>query len=276
MSRPKGTDGRWMTPDALGGDITSPQSLNRYAYALNQPTTLIDPSGLSPQGDDDCAEHPHKAICGWDASSSAAACMEAGLLPNCSGSMFSGELAAAEAAYLASNCIGCVTFQGTFSGGPYAFANWDQYANWRTSLAAQPESQIYAAYLLGCQYATKPCGSNDQVWVRYVGFTYNVQLDQNPLDPNAASSGGYQDPALFNAVFHPGAPDSYYIGGGYVGVDAGHVVDLPGGIEAHYDSFAPYNPLHWIFEALPSLVINTGGNATPMPYTCSIGEDCHP
>jgi hypothetical protein len=39
--------GRWLTPDPLGGDITSPQSLNRYAYALNNPETLADPLGLS-------------------------------------------------------------------------------------------------------------------------------------------------------------------------------------------------------------------------------------
>ncbi|MGH9396820.1 MAG: RHS repeat-associated core domain-containing protein, partial [Terriglobia bacterium] len=40
--------GRWLSPDPLGGDITNPQSLNRYAYALNNPTTLTDPSGLGP------------------------------------------------------------------------------------------------------------------------------------------------------------------------------------------------------------------------------------
>ncbi len=38
--------GRWLTPDPLAGDLTNPQSLNRYAYALNNPTTLIDPFGL--------------------------------------------------------------------------------------------------------------------------------------------------------------------------------------------------------------------------------------
>jgi RHS repeat-associated protein len=43
--------GRWMSPDLLGGDITNPQSLNRYAYALNNPTTLIDPVGLQSPGD---------------------------------------------------------------------------------------------------------------------------------------------------------------------------------------------------------------------------------
>ena len=38
--------GRWLTPDPLGGDVTNPQSLNRYAYVLNNPTTLTDPLGL--------------------------------------------------------------------------------------------------------------------------------------------------------------------------------------------------------------------------------------
>jgi RHS repeat-associated protein len=38
--------GRWLSPDPLGGDVTNPQSLNRYAYVLNNPTTLIDPLGL--------------------------------------------------------------------------------------------------------------------------------------------------------------------------------------------------------------------------------------
>jgi RHS repeat-associated protein len=38
--------GRWMTPDPVAGDITNPQSLNRYAYVLNNPTNFIDPLGL--------------------------------------------------------------------------------------------------------------------------------------------------------------------------------------------------------------------------------------
>ena len=39
---------RWITPDPLGGEISNPQSLNRYSYALNNPTTLTDPLGLDP------------------------------------------------------------------------------------------------------------------------------------------------------------------------------------------------------------------------------------
>jgi RHS repeat-associated protein len=38
---------RWLSPDPLAGDILNPQSLNRYAYVLNNPTNLTDPLGLS-------------------------------------------------------------------------------------------------------------------------------------------------------------------------------------------------------------------------------------
>ena len=41
--------GRWHSPDPLAGDITNPQSLNRYAYVMNNPTTLVDPLGLDDQ-----------------------------------------------------------------------------------------------------------------------------------------------------------------------------------------------------------------------------------
>jgi len=48
---------RWMSPDPVAGDITNPQSLNRYAYVLNNPTNFIDPPGL--QGNcDPSSGHP--------------------------------------------------------------------------------------------------------------------------------------------------------------------------------------------------------------------------
>jgi RHS repeat-associated protein len=46
------TQGRWIRPDPAGlaaVDLTNPQSLNRYAYVGNNPTTLVDPLGLGPQ-----------------------------------------------------------------------------------------------------------------------------------------------------------------------------------------------------------------------------------
>ena len=38
--------GRFMSPDPLGGDSGIPQSLNRYAYVLNNPLSFIDPTGM--------------------------------------------------------------------------------------------------------------------------------------------------------------------------------------------------------------------------------------
>jgi RHS repeat-associated protein len=42
------TQGRWLSPDPYSGsyDVTNPQSMNRYVYALNNPLSSIDPSGL--------------------------------------------------------------------------------------------------------------------------------------------------------------------------------------------------------------------------------------
>lgn len=39
--------GRFMRPDPVAGSTLNPQSLNRYAYSLNNPTNLIDPAGLN-------------------------------------------------------------------------------------------------------------------------------------------------------------------------------------------------------------------------------------
>jgi RHS repeat-associated protein len=42
------TPGRWMSPDPYSGSyhMRNPQSFNRYSYALNNPMSLVDPSGL--------------------------------------------------------------------------------------------------------------------------------------------------------------------------------------------------------------------------------------
>jgi RHS repeat-associated protein len=39
--------GRWMSPDRLAGNVGNPQSLNRYTYALNNPVSLVDPTGTT-------------------------------------------------------------------------------------------------------------------------------------------------------------------------------------------------------------------------------------
>lgn len=47
--------GRFFSPDPLGGDITDPQTLNRYAYVRNSPLTLTDPTGMDAEG---CGDDP--------------------------------------------------------------------------------------------------------------------------------------------------------------------------------------------------------------------------
>lgn len=39
-------EARWLTPDPAQADIYNPQSMSRYAYAVNSPASLTDPSGL--------------------------------------------------------------------------------------------------------------------------------------------------------------------------------------------------------------------------------------
>lgn len=51
MYREYGIQGRWPSPDPAGlaaANPANPQSWNRYAYALNNPLSSIDPTGLSP------------------------------------------------------------------------------------------------------------------------------------------------------------------------------------------------------------------------------------
>jgi len=43
------TQGHWMSPDPYSGsyDFSNPQSMNRYVYALSNPLSAVDPSGLN-------------------------------------------------------------------------------------------------------------------------------------------------------------------------------------------------------------------------------------
>jgi len=52
-----------MTPDPLGGRLIDPQTLNKYAYVRNNPTTLIDPTGMYTCADQaDCQSKQDKAF----------------------------------------------------------------------------------------------------------------------------------------------------------------------------------------------------------------------
>ena len=59
------SQGRWISPDPVVGNLGDPQSFNKYAYVRNSPLTLVDPSGLAQTGEtvksyllDDLADLP--------------------------------------------------------------------------------------------------------------------------------------------------------------------------------------------------------------------------
>ena len=55
-AREYSNEGRWHSPDPAGVSsfqLTDPQSLNRYAYARNTPLSIVDPTGMYDDQDDD-------------------------------------------------------------------------------------------------------------------------------------------------------------------------------------------------------------------------------
>ncbi|MGA3325824.1 MAG: RHS repeat-associated core domain-containing protein [Terriglobia bacterium] len=81
------TQGRWLTPDPAGlaaVNPSNPQSWNRYAYALNIPTTLIDPLGLTTGCfwvEDDTGEHQICTYPGGNGGSGGGPCSKREILP---------------------------------------------------------------------------------------------------------------------------------------------------------------------------------------------------
>ena len=118
-----GLQGRWMSPDRLAGDINNPQSLNRYAYVMNNPKRFTDPLGLGPQGVD-CVSHPNKASCGGDAIGSGmdGSCYLDGIQTSCS--VVLGSIASGFGVQCPGPCSGFATdnFGNTHIVQYYAFA----------------------------------------------------------------------------------------------------------------------------------------------------------
>jgi RHS repeat-associated protein len=177
--------GRWLSPDPLAGDILNPQSLNRYAYALNNPTTLTDPLGL-----DSCPGFNVNNL-SWEGDATPLPC---GLENNPSGpppvtitngSDLSSSLAQGEARY--ADNFGWLV-QGSLYGhniNPTFFSSLDAYFDWRTGLAVQPANEVYGAFASLGPYL-KGFDPNLEYTVNYQvrGTTYNIQVigpDGKPL-----------------------------------------------------------------------------------------------
>jgi RHS repeat-associated protein len=94
--------GRFMSPDPLGGAVSNPQTLNRYAYVANNPTDMTDPFGLHcavglpcPQGWGDPSD-PWSWTSGWGGGGGG--CTIDGVAGNCSSPLFGLALDAGYAA----------------------------------------------------------------------------------------------------------------------------------------------------------------------------------
>jgi RHS repeat-associated protein len=151
--------GRWMSPDRSSGSVTNPQSLNRYTYVLNNPTTLTDSTGLRPTGPTYMPVYTCDNSAGNDISSGCAGGGDAG------NAIFGNDIfdaimgAAGYSVYNTPFGLGFgfdpssaalspfqYQFTGTLYGTSYAnnpqtFNTWDQYADWASSIAALPQNQ---------------------------------------------------------------------------------------------------------------------------------------
>ncbi len=254
--------GRFTSPDPAnaGVSLTDPESWNAYAYVRNSPLRFVDPHGLSPT----CILDGLETDCGL-----ARGLASSGAATGCPGNVCEGwgSNGRGQIAYLRYSADAA----GNGSYNPITTAEPDP---------ALPANQIYRAFLLAARFGSNAIDPNAPVavTVRYVGSTYNVQIPNDLTNIDLTSSEGFKDPLRF---VHNGL-DSYYMGAANLAtVDPGHVVADPGGIEAHYDSFGPYNPLHEAFEWLPALVFNTRAQAdaptssTRTQWLCSINGGCH-
>ncbi|HEV3419520.1 MAG TPA: RHS repeat-associated core domain-containing protein [Candidatus Acidoferrum sp.] len=83
-------EGRWSSPDPSGiaaFHLTDPQSLNRYVYARNTPTSLVDPTGLcygpnTPGGEIDNCDLPQPTVGSGEGTSGEGVCYTAASCPS--------------------------------------------------------------------------------------------------------------------------------------------------------------------------------------------------
>jgi RHS repeat-associated protein len=282
---------RFTTPDPYAGSasLAAPQSLNRYSYVQGDPVNANDPSGLMMLHfctDDLCWGSGGFT---WDSFGGDYHSFD-----------FADEFNGNQYGYMQEH----TTSEGLAGLGAYdqsvqntndaynanmalLLGNYDiaqNIVNLNPSLSytivAPPtdpmssSNPVYNAFLLASQY-----GQNDidpfaplDVKATLVGFTWNVQIRDDLLNVNKAAQDGFADPFTFA---HKGS-SSYYLGTpNPIGGGIGHVVNYPQGVEAHYDLFNPFNPLHILGEWLPSLVVNPSTSATPTSFTCSVLGGCY-
>jgi hypothetical protein len=179
-----------MSPDPLGGDITNPQSLNRYAYVMNNPTTLTDPLGL--QGGD-WVPHFQDVV-----TRSGGSCYVDQINTPCIVASGLLSMGAASVCTTAIQCAGYnpVAFSGTLYGHyvHQTFGNWDAYSDWRTTVGSYPQNQIYDAFWALLENQGWDTHQQYQVNVYWWGLQPNVYQAGTALNAARAAKSGISDP----------------------------------------------------------------------------------
>jgi len=249
--------GRWMSPDWSAipapvpyANLTNPQTLNLYAMTSDNPETFADLDGHTGGILEMIAE-------------------EGGFGPDI--------ITGSDAYTDGTDTV--ISLDGSPPPVPILPTTPPQSPTGVTAQQQRKQNRaVNAAYGVACSHSVQGCTAGQHVQVRYVGFTYNVQIPGDRMDPKSLPKGATKDPGITNKIFHKGAADSYYLTSrlGLFGAHVPHVVNLPlpGGVEAHIDHFGPLNPLHW-GEAALSLFINTRADAgAGVPEVCSPTGGC--
>lgn len=245
--------GRFMTPDPLpwlewqlgeeedrqkfAAWIANPQSLNRYAYASNNPTTLTDPSGLS-----DCGGNPNLP------------CNNPSAMQNCTLDGAPTDCGMVNDIYgSGAACIGSctLTVNGT-NGLPYQIVQ------------TAGTSDIYAVFAAMCLNQNCDPFAPQNIGYQFAKGVYNVTWAHHTL--NTANLAGYwKDPSTF---LHNGYP-SWFQGSPLDMLDVVHLIGSAT-LEGHEDPFGPLNPLHYLIQ-FPQMIVPAGGRYNA---TCSLVGGC--
>jgi RHS repeat-associated protein len=198
--------GRFMSPYPLGGTVGNPQSLNRYAYVVNDPENLTDPSGERPHPEYyeyglDMAVLSGEFIGGGGGGGSVLGCDEFDFIDSNS--------------YCNTTVLPIVT--GTYStveyqytgpasdGKTVSFDTWDQYANWLTTVnAGAPDpcilvSQNSSGVYTGTANTTLDqagCGNAGGTWVP-PGFSWSVNGKTGQVTSSAPQPTEQHSPCLW-------------------------------------------------------------------------------
>jgi RHS repeat-associated protein len=254
--------GRWISPDPAGA------GWNLYGYTAN-PNTNTDPTGLyidSPGNRAACGGMLNFNLC---------------LTPFESAGWLSGGLdefdwtalglgAPTPYGELSYNPI-AFEFKGTLYGQSYdmTFSTVEDYASWRTAIAALPESQAYDVFAVICKNQGCDPDVVFRITYRFAYLVPNVTLDcdkgagctvaQDNLD------GFWKDPLTF---LHQGQ-SSWYSGFFF---ETPHLIDSDP-ISAHIDPFGPLNPLHYLLQ-MPAMIPDMISPPDTTYMNCSLNGGC--